>query len=402
MRAVAVGWMVVAAVALAGLYIVAAYVEPIPATTIADGTGSFAAPSGAHTITIHDIANRTYALVASDHRMQITDITHLTDPVSVSSISRGADSAWEGALQDVAVYDISGRTFALLGGTIGTSIVDITRPDNPVRVAGTTYDTYGHAELPGGSGIVVHDISGRTYAVVANDRSVHVVDVTRPADPRHEAIIFESRHSHSSWTRDIAVHDISGRTYVVAASLSHTRCLTSPCGYLGYVDIINITRPDSPQHVVTTPSNIWSTWRAGPQVLAVHDISNSTYAVVASDGLVRHGMHILDITRPDNPLPVSAVTDDMDGFTELGGVADLAIHDISNRTYAVVASRDDSGVQIVDITRPDNPLPAGQLVGKLVVTIHDISGRTYVFAGHEYGSVAITDVTDLVSATLPP
>ena len=60
---------------------------------------------------------------------------------------------------------------------------------------------------------------------------------------------------------------------------------------------------------------------------------------------------------PIVPVPVAAITDEVDGFTELDGAHSIDTTQISGRTYAVVASVDDDGVQIIDITNPTKPAP---------------------------------------------
>ena len=47
------------------------------------------------------------------------------------------------------------------------------------------------------------------------------------------------------------------------------------------------------------------------------------------------------------PAPVAVVMDGVDGFTMLDGAYAIAIKEISDRTYAFVASQDDLGVQII-------------------------------------------------------
>ena len=68
------------------------------------------------------------------------------------------------------------------------------------------------------------------------------------------------------------------------------------------------------------------------------------------------GIQIIDITNPSSPTPVLAISDDQDGYTELNGAASITTTTIGSSTYALVASRDDSGVQIIDITDPTDPI----------------------------------------------
>ena len=119
--------------------------------------------------------------------------------------------------------------------------------------------------------------------------------------------------------------------------------------------------------------------------IAIHDMSNRTYAVVASE--IDDGVQVIDISDPADPLPTAAITDDAGGFTKLNGATSITIHDMSNRTYGVVASWADSGVQIIDITSPDKPVLVAvisddadgftELNGASSVAIHDTPNGTY-------------------------
>ena len=82
-------------------------------------------------------------------------------------------------------------------------------------------------------------------------------------------------------------------------------------------------------------------------------IGSSTYALVAS--FDDDGIQIIDITDPASPTAVSAVSDEENGFTELDGARGITTTVIGDGTYALVASFDDDGIQIIDITDPASP-----------------------------------------------
>ena len=71
-----------------------------------------------------------------------------------------------------------------------------------------------------------------------------------------------------------------------------------------------------------------------------------------------HGVQIIDITNPYEPIARSAAINNSDGFTALSNVEDVAITTIGSKTYALAISPVGdlkSGVQIIDITAPANP-----------------------------------------------
>ena len=85
--------------------------------------------------------------------------------------------------------------------------------------------------------------------------------------------------------------------------------------------------------------------------------------------------------------PVAAIFDGVGGFTALDGASNVAIAEIAGRTYAVVTTTFNEGVQIIDITDPASPVPVAAIFdgvdgftmpyGADHVAIVEIAGRTY-------------------------
>ena len=141
----------------------------------------------------------------------------------------------------------------------------------------------------------------------------------------------------------------------------------------------------------------------GANGVAIAEISGKTYAVVAARD--DDSVQIIDVTKPAAPVPVAGLTDGVGGFAGLGGAWDVAIAEISGKTYAVVAARDDDSVQVVDITDPASPVPVAgltdgvggftELDGAWDVAIAEISDRTYaVVAAYLDDGIQIIDITD--------
>ena len=101
-----------------------------------------------------------------------------------------------------------------------------------------------------------------------------------------------------------------------------------------------------------------------------------TYAIVTTED---DGVQIMDITNPIRPIPVSAVSDGSGGLGELYGANDVEVFSQWGRTYAIVTTLGDDGVQIMDITNPIRPVT--------VSTAFDSSGRFNALYGA--GSVEV-------------
>ena len=396
MRAAHAMWVAaVSAALLAGTCAVTVHAQPILVATIANG--------GAHAIDIHDTANRTYAVAAGYKGVQITDITDPAKPMPVAVIPHDIDGFPVSYIpDDIDIHDIANRTYAVMTGYKGVQITDITDPAKPVPVTVLSYDADRFATMNQPKVADVYDTSGRTHVVVGSRGGVQVVDITQPSNPAPVATILDDDKFRSlDGVKDVIIHEMGDRTHAFVTTTSLPICGLT-CTSFPSLRVIDITSPNDPSPV--SPVDV--RWAGGG--IAVHDISNRTYAVTASSS---HSVHITDITRPADTIPVATISDDAGGFTELGGVADIAVHDISNRTYAVTASSGDNGVQIIDIASPADPVPIAALNddtggfttlgGVRTVNIHDISNRTYaVVGGHE--GLQIIDIASLVPAAATP
>ena len=373
-----------------------------------DDTNDFTHLAGAHGIAITEISNRIYAVVAAtdDDGIQIIDMTDPGNPFPVIGLSddSGGFTHLAGA-HGIAITQISNRIYAVVASLDddGIQIIDMTDPANPVPVTGVRDGDDGFYRLDGASSVTITEISGRTYAVVTSlwDDAVHIIDMTDPANPVPVADLASGHYWFTDMLHayDVEVTEISGRTYAVVATWDSG------------VHIIDMTVPANSFPVASMGDGIDGFNELnGPRDVAITEISGRTYAVVAS--LDDDGVQIIDITRPPNPIPITELTDGVGGFTHLGGAHGVAITEISGRTYAVVAAQRDNGIQIIDITPPDirpdySPDPSSpvmvavladgvggfnELFGVSDVAISDISGRTYAVTTGE--GVQIIDMTD--------
>ena len=376
---------------------------PSPATSIRDDRGGYALDQPLD-IEIYETSGRTYALVASssDDAVQIIDLTDPDVPVPVNTLRDGQDGfdALDGP-REIELYGVSGRTYALVSSWVDDAIqvIDVTDPEEPLPVA-AMINGQGGFTLNGASDIELDRISSRTYALVASywSDAVQIIDVTDPANPVPVAAMINGQDGYDALNgaRDIAVGQISDRTYAVVSGLANDA-----------VQIIDVTDPANPVPV----SSVFDD-QDGFDALAVpRDVelvveSDRTYAMVASVG--DEAIQIIDITRPNVPVPVTSIRDDRSGFDALGGPRDIELLVASDRTYAIAASWEDDAVQIIDVTDPTDPVPVASIfddqdgfVGldeARAVEIATISGTTYALVT-SWGddAVQIIDITDPAS-----
>ena len=96
--------------------------------------------------------------------------------------------------------------------------------------------------------------------------------------------------------------------------------------------------------------------------IAVTTMGEFTYALVPS--AISNGVQIINITNPATPTPVIAIKDKESGgdYDTLDGAEGIAIINTDGLVYALVTARDDDGVQIIDITNISNPIPVSSIV----------------------------------------
>ena len=88
----------------------------------------------------------------------------------------------------------------------------------------------------------------------------------------------------------------------------------------------------------------------GARGVATFTIGSSTYAIVASFN--DDGVQIIDISDPTDIVAKDAETDGVNSFTELSGAKGVDTFVIGSSTYAIVTGDTDDGVQIIDISDP--------------------------------------------------
>ena len=224
----------------------------------------------------------------------------------------------------------------------------------------------------------------------SNFGSFTIVNITDPSSPSQVSVLNSTVNSLFT-IYDGTYTVIDGSTYALAVSHFHDHVL-----------IINVSNPSAPSLVTYIPDGADYTTLDGPFDIATVKINSSTFALVTA--FFDHGVQIIDITDPSNPIAASAITDGNDGYTELDSAYDITTVTINSSTYALVASIYDDGVQIIDITDPYNPIAASalsdnvnnaKLDGPHSITTVTIDSSTYALvASFTDNGVQIIDITD--------
>ena len=194
---------------------------------------------------------------------------------------------------------------------------------------------------------------------------------------------------------DVDTFEISGVMYAIVAAVGDDG-----------VQLIDVSDPEAPVAVGwATDGEDGFTELDGACAVKTFQIpeDSSTYAIVAARD--DDGVQLIDITDPTTPVAVGAATDGDGGFTVLNYASDVDTFEVGGAMYAIVAARDDDGVQVIDITDPAAPVPKGvaneemsdysELDGAQGVKTFQIQDAHYAIVAAEYDDgVQLIDVSN--------
>ena len=291
--------------------------------------------------------------------------------VNLAAVSSITDLGTFGSIirvRDIHTVTVDSNPYALVttfeNDNSGMIIIDISNPAKPMAVStitgpGTELDN----EFRNPNAIETVTINSTPYALVTAffGDSVNIVNLSNPLIPTITSSIRNGTSDRLNavfdtldGNNDLAITKIGLSTYAVIVS-------TNDNG----IQIIDITNPADPLAVssvtdgdVDSAGNTFDTLDS-PSNITITKIGSSTYALVAT--FTGSGVQIIDITNPADPLAVYSVTDagvDSAGntFDALGGSFSVTTVSTGSSTYALIASLTDDGVQIIDITNPADPL----------------------------------------------
>ena len=196
-------------------------------------------------------------------------------------------------------------------------------------------------------------INGSTYIMTSSsNNTVHIIDITDIDSPRIvNKTVFYDDDGNAFDIKYIAISTIDGDTYAISSDADAHSVL-----------IINISNPESPSLVTYVTDGQNFTTLASPTRIAITTMDAFTYALVASRN--DNGVQIINITDPVNPTSVIAIKDKENGgeYDILQRAEDIAIIHANGLIYALVTANADDGVQIINITNISNPIPVSSIV----------------------------------------
>ena len=290
---------------------------------------------------------------------------------------------------------IGSNTYAVVTSRYddGIQIIDITNPEVPIPVSSLIDDS----TLVLGDPLAVHTttIGSNTYAVVASryDHGIQIIDITNPETPIPVSSLIDDSTLVLHDSSAVHTTTIGSNTYaVVTSQVDHG------------IQIIDITNPETPIPVSSFID--YSTFDFDdPDIIHTTTIDSNTYALVVN--YLNDRIQIIDITNPEVPILVSSLIND--SILIPRGIADVHTTTIGSNTYAIVTGKTDDGIQIIDITNPEVPIPVSSLTGYSKSyfghpeTVHTttIGSNTYaVVVSYADDGIHIIDITNPATPVL--
>ena len=343
----------------------------IPAASITNN--STLALKDAYGIDIFTIDDNPYAVIASDRKKGGIQIINMTDPYYPKALAYVTNTdEYPTALvnaRGVATFNIGTERYAAVtsdgGGDSdndlgGIQIIGVTAPNVPV-VKGNLTNNSVPTELNDPYGVATFNVTDYTYAIVASRGdnnnpqlslgSIQIINMTDPLTPKLVGFLDNDASSYLIGANDVATFTIDDNPYAIVAS----------SGSNGF-QIINMTDPKKPLSAgrgETSDGAIQYDYLNGASGVATFNVTDYTYAIIAAG--LDDGFQIINVTDPYNSSGEGSGTDGANGYDTLDGAYGVDTFEIGDAAYAIIASRDDDGLQIINVTDPSIPLAAGSL-----------------------------------------
>ena len=141
---------------------------------------------------------------------------------------------------------------------------------------------------------------------------------------------------------------------------------------------VDVTDPESPVYLGILPTETVSTpWR---DIKVYQD-----HAYIVADASGAHGMQVFDLTRLRGVVAPQTFAEDA-LYSDFGNAHNLAINEDTGFAYAVGSNTCEHGLHMIDITTPNNPLFAGC---HDLFDVHDTQCVTYSGPDPDYTNAEI-------------
>ena len=288
------------------------------------------------------IDDSTYLLGVENGNLDIADISNVKNPNSLSSPNLGSN-IYEFTVETVL---INNSAYALVGyQNGGIFILNITSPNN-VNIVHNIEDHFRntnseYTKLHEVYAVATITIEESVYALATNAKynddgeyGLTIIDITNPSSP----------FLVSNETLGI------GRSYFIdTVTVDESIYVLTTTATTETIHIINITDPYSPEVASTIVNGAGYTKLSDIHTIATATFGTSTFALATDQSSSDGGIQIIDISNPYAPSPASAINDGQNGYTHLSKASGIATATLDGQTYALATSRQLDGAQIIKL-----------------------------------------------------
>ena len=385
-------------------------------------------------VEIFTVGASTYAIVSvqgDGSGAVILDVTDPTNIVEKDGVQRNVEFPVFYLPYSIDTFTIDSSTYAIVSARNddGVQRIDISDPTNMVGAGTAVDDVNGFTELEGAMHVKTFTMGFTTYAIVSSleDGGIQIIQLsTESTDERFVKITKlvelgefvsltdttdEGKAYTKSLSESISLADSASETSVKDVSLTESVSFTDDTGvgktvtqFISESISLRDSNPSAPTDIValdaeTDELNLFYDI-GGAGDIATFVIDGKMYAITAAwrDNAVT----VIDVSDPANIVAVSSVIDD--ATLELEGAAGVDVFTIGSSTYAIIASIQDNGVQILDVSDPTNIVANGSyedsymsdvLNGATDVETFTVDASTYAIVASKWDNgVQILDISD--------
>ena len=271
----------------------------------------------------------------------------------------------------------------------GVQIIDVSDPAN-ITATGFLNDTASNMnELSAAFGITSFTANSKPYIAVASygDNGVQIIDVSDPANISATDSLDDDSTLVLGGVTGITSFTANSKPYLAVASHLNSG-----------VQIIDVS---DPAHITAAGSlkDTDGTYELDrPYGITSFTVKSKPYVAVAAH--YDDGVQIIDVSDPANISATDSITDDT--TTELYGAYRITSFTIGSKTYVAVTAQPADAVQIIDVSDPANISAVDSLNNDSTLELDDATGitsfmvnsKTYVaVASLEDDGVQIIDVS---------
>jgi len=358
--------------------------NPIEIGYLTNADAEFNTPGGIY-------VSGKYAYVTSEdnNSMSIIDISDPANPVEVSYINDDFNGGPASYMSSPRAVHVAGKyAYVACNYDDGLTIIDISNPSNPVEVG-----NINNAEEPTMARLVDVYISGKyAYVVGSDSNGMTIIDISDPTDPVYTGHVNDSEFGGTATTLE------NPRNVYVQGDFAYVASYADQG-----LSIINISDPTNPTEVGQINSSTEGTATALDGAWDVHVSGKYAYVTSSWD----NSTSIINISDPTNPTEVGVITDSEYGGGTASTLRGASRIQVSGK-YAYVTAYYDSGISVIDISDPTDPVEVGHITdsfgggeGTLLWRASGIfiSGKyLYVTAANDHG-FSIFEVAGLDSPT---